>query len=365
MSLRYVTANLCFTMGGDAEYIAHLCENADVVLVQEAKNVHLAKVAPEGWTALQDTTDEAHMGTGILVRDAAAEVGHHGAVLGVKPFLRTGKRVKMLTRYIYFAHLTEKAARDEVQAVSAHFPPFRFSPLQIPFRAALGNVLDRHPHSVTGTDANQPIGNVAKKLGLTAQGRGIVGLLFGAGVKASGLNVSSWGIAHKVTDHPSVAAVGTYVEVRKPAPPPYGKTDIRGHTLDNLTDYALLAVEKKLGYNPRSLTIVQGSYNAGGVGASAGTHDGGGAVDLTPANWQDKVHALRAVGFAAWHRTAIPGVWSEHVHCILIGNAKLSPAAAAQVVDYRNHRDGLADHGPDNTWHPDPIPTFHMPKWAE
>ena len=153
---------------------------------------------------------------------------------------------------------------------------------------------------------------------------------------------------------------------RSPAPAPYGKTDVRGHTLDNLTDYALLAVEKRLGYNPRSLTVVQGSYNggAGKVSASAGTHDGGGAVDLTPANWEQKVHAMRAVGFAAWHRTAIPGVWEEHVHAVLIGNEKLSPSAQAQVTDYRNHRDGLAGHGPDNTWHPDPIPTFHMPKYA-
>jgi hypothetical protein len=152
---------------------------------------------------------------------------------------------------------------------------------------------------------------------------------------------------------------------RTPAPAPYARTTRRGHTLDNLTDYALLAVEEELGYRPRSLDVLQGSYNAGGVGVSAGTHDGGGAVDLSPANAAEKVHALRKVGFAAWHRTPIPGVWVEHVHAVLIGNAKLSPAAAAQVVDYRNHRDGLAGNGPDNTWHPDPIPVFHMPRYAQ
>jgi hypothetical protein len=152
---------------------------------------------------------------------------------------------------------------------------------------------------------------------------------------------------------------------RELAPPPYGRTDVRGHTLDNLTDYALLAVEAELGYTPRSLTILQGSYNAGGVGASAGTHDGGGAVDLSPVNAAAKVHALRKVGFAAWHRSAIPGVWGEHIHAVLVGNVRLAPAAAAQVVDYRNHRDGLAGHSPDNTWHPTPIPTFHMPKYRQ
>lgn len=219
MSLRTVTANLCFTMGGDADYLTHLCEDADVVDVQEAKNVHLAKVAPSGFTGLQDTTDAAHMGTGILVRDATVEVKQHGVTLGVKPFLRTGKRVKMLTRYIYSAHLVEKATGEGHHAVSAHFPPSRFSPLQIPYRRALAGVLHGHPRSVVGTDANQPITRVAGKLGLKSYGRGIVGLLWGKGVKVSHGDVSRWGVEHKVTDHPSVAGTVTVVD-RAPTPAP-------------------------------------------------------------------------------------------------------------------------------------------------
>lgn len=128
-----------------------------------------------------------------------------------------------------------------------------------------------------------------------------------------------------------------------------------GHKVDRITDAALKAAESRLGY---SLTLLQGSYNAGGVGASAGTHDGGGAVDLAPWDWQNKVHAMRSVGFAAWHRPAIKGLWVEHIHCILVGNAKLSSSAAQQVDQYRRHRDGLANQGPDNTWHPSPIPVF-------
>lgn len=155
---------------------------------------------------------------------------------------------------------------------------------------------------------------------------------------------------------------------RKPAPGPYELTQERGHTLDQLTNYALYAAERRLGFKPGALTVVQGSYNGGtnAVAKSAGTHDGGGAVDLTAQGWEQKVHALRAVGFAAWHR---PLNWdgaggSEHVHAILIGNAKLSPSAARQVTQYRNHTNGLANFGPDNTWHPNPIPVFRMPKWA-
>jgi len=57
--------------------------------------------------------------------------------------------------------------------------------------------------------------------------------------------------------------------------------------------------------------ITQGSYSSG-VSASFGTHDGGGAVDLSVLRrgtytilWDDinaLLHALRAAGFAAWLR---------------------------------------------------------------
>lgn len=146
-------------------------------------------------------------------------------------------------------------------------------------------------------------------------------------------------------------------------PRPYAKTTRDGRTIDQLTNYALYATEAELGYARGSLTVVQGSYNAGGVSASAGTHDGGGVVDLTAAEWQNKVHALRKVGFAAWHR---PPNWDgrgggEHIHAVLIGNRNLSPSAAAQVVQYRNRENGLASHGADPTWRPNPLPSFVMP----
>lgn len=143
----------------------------------------------------------------------------------------------------------------------------------------------------------------------------------------------------------------------------YRKTTHDGKVVDKLTHQALLAVEKRLGY---TLTILQGSYNAGGVAASGGTHDGGGVVDLAPYDHENKVIALRAVGFAAWFRPAIPGLWSDHIHAVLIGNAKLSDAAKAQVADYYAHKDGLAGHRPDKTWRPNPIPVFKWRRfWAK
>lgn len=102
----------------------------------------------------------------------------------------------------------------------------------------------------------------------------------------------------------------------------------------------------------KPLQFAQGSYHKG-VGASAGTHDDGGVVDVRtviyPATHTKMklVRSLRRVGFAAWLRPYTPGVWGEHCHCVAIGCDDLAPLARAQVTDYRHGRDGLAGHRPD------------------
>ena len=104
------------------------------------------------------------------------------------------------------------------------------------------------------------------------------------------------------------------------------------------------------------LAITQGSYNPGGLAASFGTHDGGGAVDLSVrsrGNWEvlwDEIPlliaALRTAGFAAWLRDADelhPGS-PIHIHAIAIGDAELSEAARAQLdgtFGYFRGYDGL------------------------
>lgn len=125
----------------------------------------------------------------------------------------------------------------------------------------------------------------------------------------------------------------------------YSLTTYDGRTVDGLTRAALEDVAHRLGYD---LTLAQGSYNAGGVTASAGTHDGGGAVDLAPYDHERKVLELRRAGFAAWYRPALPDVWGPHIHAVLIGNRKLSAGARAQVADYLAGRNGLANDGPDD-----------------
>lgn len=97
-----------------------------------------------------------------------------------------------------------------------------------------------------------------------------------------------------------------------------------------------------------SFSATQGSFSTG-VAASAGTHDGGGVVDLVPAN-NANVAALRAVGFAAWNRGAAWGSpsFSPHIHAVALGDPTVSPGAAAQVMSYLAGGNGLAGNGPDN-----------------
>lgn len=95
--------------------------------------------------------------------------------------------------------------------------------------------------------------------------------------------------------------------------------------------------------------VVQGSYHKG-LSASAGTHDGGGAMDLHMVDLSHDerlalVHALREAGFAAWVR--FPPVFPWHIHAIAIGDPDLSPSAEHQVHEYFAGEDGLADHAAD------------------
>lgn len=118
-----------------------------------------------------------------------------------------------------------------------------------------------------------------------------------------------------------------------------------GHILNERTLQMLLEMERVLGY---TVGVTQGSYNRGGVAASAGTHDGGGALDVTPHPTPGKtVETARRVGFAAWHRLPSQGHWSEHIHMIAIGDRELSAGAQQQVAQYKAGQNGLANHGPD------------------
>jgi hypothetical protein len=90
--------------------------------------------------------------------------------------------------------------------------------------------------------------------------------------------------------------------------------------------------------------LTQGSYTSAEA-ASFGTHDGGGAVDLSLRDLNDWHHilyeefdaiilALRQAGFAAWVRD-VGELYSGsplHIHAIAVGDAELSEAARLQLT---------------------------------
>lgn len=126
-------------------------------------------------------------------------------------------------------------------------------------------------------------------------------------------------------------------------------TRVDGCLVDDRTAAVTAEVKLRLYWLPVRLT--QGSYTSA-VGASGGTHAGGGAADVALADISDDdarliETTLRSCGCAAWYRTAIPGVWPRHVHFLVLGTPDFSPQAAAQTVDYAQGRDGLASRGRD------------------
>lgn len=127
--------------------------------------------------------------------------------------------------------------------------------------------------------------------------------------------------------------------------PPDDYTRINfGESVLNQRTVSMLEHAQILYGGPIDLTgrhLTQGSYNAGVVALSFGTHDGGGAVDISVRNLpidysvryddiEPLVQALRTAGFAAWYRDEKDGM-TPHIHAIAIGDEELSYVAALQI----------------------------------
>ncbi|MFF8831399.1 CHAP domain-containing protein [Streptomyces sp. NPDC015131] len=158
----------------------------------------------------------------------------------------------------------------------------------------------------------------------------------------------------------------------QPAPPPapapkppaaapgepahdYRRTTYGGRTVNQRTKVMLEQAAERFGGTFR---LSQGSYSTG-VAASAGTHDGGGVVDIASSS-NTLLKALRQVGFAAWVRSPAEG-FSWHIHACAIGDREMAPGARSQVSAYFNGRNGLRGNGPDSA----PASVGRpMPAWA-
>jgi Bacterial TSP3 repeat len=142
-----------------------------------------------------------------------------------------------------------------------------------------------------------------------------------------------------------------------------------GQTVDRRTSNMLreaqrIANEQDAGIGKFHLS--QGCF-CHGVAASAGTHSGAGAFDLSVRNYSEHQKeiialSLRKVGFASWRRMPNQGPWPEHIHGIAIGSKQLPAIAQSQVRSYRNGRDGLVGNRRDNQDRPDKILTWEQYK---
>lgn len=105
-----------------------------------------------------------------------------------------------------------------------------------------------------------------------------------------------------------------------------------------------------------NMTITQG---VGGASASAGTHRGGGVIDIrtwdtTSTGINRRVAALRKVGFAAWYRN-----WSgnQHIHAVAVSDPTIAASAhddLCQVWQFWKGGAGLSCSssiaGPNRPW---------------
>lgn len=146
-----------------------------------------------------------------------------------------------------------------------------------------------------------------------------------------------------------LAAMTAYAQTPSPGPvgclrPPedYTRVLVGEHTL-NARTLAMLEQAQTLYGGTIDLAgraITQGSYIEGNP-LSFGTHDGGGAVDISvrnlPIDWSIRyddiplvIEALRTAGFAAWYRDEEDGM-TPHIHAIALGDQDLSRSAQLQI----------------------------------
>lgn len=102
------------------------------------------------------------------------------------------------------------------------------------------------------------------------------------------------------------------------------------------------------------VNVFQYAYNSS-VGASAGTHSGGGALDHQKGS-DGETKIWRECGVADWQRgTPEDTAFDDHNHGIWQGCPHLSGDAEGQITQYKQGCNGLADWGADQSPNVAPI----------
>jgi hypothetical protein len=105
----------------------------------------------------------------------------------------------------------------------------------------------------------------------------------------------------------------------------------------------------------KQIQVTQGAYSWGSL--SAGTHGGGGVLDLQ--TWHLSAHertvlinVLRKHGAVAWYRSGPGWAGNEHIHLVLCAHRNAAPGAKAQIREWAAGGDGLVGPAADPHWRP-------------
>lgn len=165
-SLRVVTANLAFRGApGVTEDWKVIGPEADIVFLQEAKNVDLRSILGDQWIVRQDTSSEDRQGSAVVIRRSVVQSA--GELVLVKG--TDGDPCGIMTRWI---------ARVDVQLLngrwlrlaSLHMPPFRCQTgIGGPFAVMADNVVAFANRSdrllVLGADWNKVVDDDPNEIG--------------------------------------------------------------------------------------------------------------------------------------------------------------------------------------------------------
>lgn len=197
--MRVETANLDFGTGkrADRKHLAELCERADLLLLQETWNIRVGELLPPGWKAKQSSRDLGRANNAIAWNPSAVKLTRFRLRLGTHPY-----GAVMRTRWIGIARAEDLTTGEVFKVITAHMPPARYRRLW----PQMTHNLRRHvtPRTVIGADVNMPIDDFAAALGLTAHGRGIIGVFTGPAVEVTGCRVFWTGLDNGWADHPTV-----------------------------------------------------------------------------------------------------------------------------------------------------------------
>lgn len=180
-------------------HLEHLLDGSTPVVigVQEAKNVALAAVLGVMARVMQRTTSPALAGSAIVAR---------GVVASKFRLFLGGVSSATLPRWI--ARSKIRIDGDPLVIFSAHVPPARAGRrAQRRYLTRLKRRTDRLTRKgiawVVCIDANRAIDDVARMLGGTAYGVGIVGVIVSELVQVVDHGVDRFGVNNGLTDHPA------------------------------------------------------------------------------------------------------------------------------------------------------------------